>query len=369
MPRCWQRLVCRVVPAALLCVAASAQHSGRDAEAVSVPPEGQGHRFAGYLFHQFCHLSTPLFYQILFEVPADVPAEVRSIAFRRSDAPLDYAPFTVEVEIGAGHSPRSPAIFGWDRPMNRGPDFEIVLARKSVSFPRTRYRPDHVYPFEYRFALDKPFVFQPGRNAVIELRVIRSTLCAGRDDTVGIEWEGGDRRAYGWRFGTSCSRDGPDAGNNLQVFRGISPGNPGTAWTIPPSATAAPNLTRYFGGLNGAHWGGLKLPYRLDRLGAPGCSLYISFDWEWPTFWDPLIPFAALDLPNDPNLTGRMVYVQAVRFDRSANALGMDTSNGWAVPVSPHVDATLSTLQGPKGPTSDSGERRLFGPVLQLSGR
>lgn len=98
---------------------------------MSVPPPGQGYRFSSYLFHKDCAGSRQTFYQILFEVPLDVPAVVRSIAFRRAPAPVDCMPFTVELEIGVGHSPRSAGSFGWERPMNRGPDFEIVLGRKS----------------------------------------------------------------------------------------------------------------------------------------------------------------------------------------------------------------------------------------------
>jgi hypothetical protein len=275
--------------------------------------------------------------------------------------PLDFPAFTVEAEIGVGHSPRSPAMFGWDRPMNRDADFQIVFRKKSISFPASPNRPVQSYPFEYRFVLDTPFSLQPRRNAVIEVRISKSTLCNGASP-VTVWFRGYNNGATGFRFGNSCSRWGVNAGNNLSLSR-ISAGNPGFADMAGVPATGYPNLSRYFGSLRR-----LDPPFRLDPLGAPGCSVYIPFDWEWQTYWGPWFPLAAIDVPNDPNVAGLTMYIQGIRLDRTANALGMDTSDGWAAPINPHVPARVSMLYGPAVSAPDSGHRRIGGPVFQLAG-
>ena len=361
---------CLLVVALLVSASAPAQVASRDAEGVVIPEPGIGIRAGRQTLHGYCSPTNAIYHQLLFDVPATVPNPVRSIAFRRWDepgSPAVYPAITLDVEIGFGHSPRTPASFSYDVLENRGPDFTIVFRRK-ISFPPTTRRADNDYPFTYGFPLDRPFSFTAGRAGLVEFRLLESSLCIGANPLVTFEFYGIPRPDRGGPFGVACSRAGPNGGNVLTSGQ-LSPGNPGDASMTPVSAFGWPNLSRYFGGFRRDFWGGFRLPYALDALGAPGCSLYISYDWEWPTYWGPFFPSAQLDLPNDPTLTGRMVYTQGIRLDRRANSLGVDTSNGWAVKVGPHIDPPLSWLRAPWYPSWHLGQRVLaVAPVFQLSG-
>lgn len=342
-------------------------------EAAVVPsPRDGGQRGPYRLFHTG---GPPVYHQVLFRVPDSVPNPVRSIAFRRksdSSSPATYPAFTVDIEIMMGHSPRTPASFSHDLPDNRGSDFQRVLRRR-VSFPATGRRADELYPFEYRFRLDTPFAFQLNRVGIVELRVLDSTLRIADFSVGGVMFEiRSDVRTQGEQFGVPCSsRYGVWQGNILGMLDGLSPGNPSWALVTPPPSTRSPDV-RVFGGLRNDQWSGLPLPYHLDKLGARDCWLYISMDWEWPLYWTGN-PFthAELDLPQDPNLVGLTVFVQGVRLNTQTNALGIETTQAWRVPVTPHKDPPLSMLAAPFGVLGlDGGQARFaFGPVFELSGQ
>lgn len=348
------------------------------AEGVVVPAHTQaGDRFGLRVFHSGCS-GTPIYTQILFTVPESVPNPVRAIAFRRRDwasSPAMYPPITVDVEIMMGHSPRTPASFSHDLPENRGADFQRVM-RRQVSFPSSMKRADNQYPFAYRLPLDTPFSFRAGGVGVIEFRLLGSTLCLGDFSVASVTFDGfaDPRVPFGEQFGVACSsRFGAGRGNNLTVAGGMSPGNPSAAMLTPPPIYGS-NVVRFFGGLRTDQWAGLPLPYHLAGFGAKDCWLYISLDWEWPQYWrfpHNAYGHALLDLPNDPNLVGLVVYVQGLRLDPYANALGIETSQAWRVPVTQHKDPPLSTVVAPEGLLRlDGGQRHLAnGPVFELSGQ
>ena len=71
---------------------------------------------------------------------------------------------------------------------------------------------------------------------------------------------------------------------------------------------------------------GLSLPYPLNSLGMPGCSLLTGPDGVYTctnvfgtALWDVQLP---------PGLGGQSFYNQAVIFDPSANQMGVSLSNG-----------------------------------------
>lgn len=358
------------------CLRAQVANQRNDASVVVPADGGIVPRFAFPLFHFGCSAGAkPKYFQFLFKVPEGGPGAVRSMAFRRWDtanAPSVYPPITIDVEIWAGHSPVTPARLSADLPANRGPDFSLVASRRRISFPSTPKGVNGRYPFDYRMPFDAPVSFQPGRTGIIEWRLFGSTLCTGGSRiNAGIELYAAYRE-MGTPFGAACSRWG-DGGNELWV-RQISAGNSSMAMMIPPSVTGGTSYSRVFGGLRKDSWAGLRLPYSLDAWGALGCSLYISYDWEWPKMasWsDDGFTFASLELPNDPGLVGQTLYAQGVRFDPIANALGIATSQAWSMPVGPHLDAPISFLQAPFGYNGLDGGQPFVGvgPVIQLSDR
>ena len=76
---------------------------------------------------------------------------------------------------------------------------------------------------------------------------------------------------------------------------------------------------------------GLSLPYPLNSLGMPGCSLLTGPDGVYTctsvfgtALWDVQLP---------PGLGGQIFYNQAVIFDPSANQMGVSLSNAGEIVV------------------------------------
>lgn len=349
---------------------ASAQPGARSLLEAVVPAAGLGDRRGSATFWLPCGFP-PRFNQYLFKVPEAVPLLTRSLAFRRHDdiqTPPTYPAFTVDLEIAMAHSPRHPEGPSYDLAANRGPDFTWVLPRQTIAFAATQQRSDGGYPFDYRIPLARPFAFAPGATGLIEFRVYATSACKSGQNNLRFEWYS-LHRPLGQSIGTSC--------DGIGLFpSSLMAGHFGWAIQFPPqnAGSAVDAHAHVFGGLRSDTWAGLQLPHGLDHLGAPGCSLYISFDWEWPSYWDTAlraIKYADLSLPNDPRLVGRTIYLQGVLFDRLANPLGFATTRAWAMTVGPHLDVPLSTVTAPWGPNRFNGGQVEVGggPVFQLSDR
>ncbi|MBI5853426.1 MAG: hypothetical protein HZB39_20645 [Planctomycetes bacterium] len=100
----------------------------------------------------------------------------------------------------------------------------------------------------------------------------------------------------------------------------------GTLGPVPLAAAAA-----VFVGASDARWGNATLPFALDPLGAPGCTLWA----------EPILLLApplgtshrnwSLALPMDPSLAGASAYAQGVALDPLANPFGLALSAGLAL--------------------------------------
>jgi hypothetical protein len=350
-----------VVAGLLAAVHMPAQVASRSTEqAVVVPADGVGVRVPFSLFWLACGFPKPRIDQILFRVPGEIPEVVRSIAFRRFDdprTPPTYPAFTVDLEIGMAHSPRTPEIPSYDLPVNRGSDFTLVVRRQTIQFPSTPPRAGG-HPFDYRIPLALPFAFRRGSIGLIEMRIYATSACARNDlafDSYGLE------RLLPTSFGAPCQ--------SVALYpHPLYVGNFSSAFQTPPFVSDVTAHAHAFGGLRNDMWAGLPLPYSLAALGAPGCSLYISFDWEWPGFWrsNGGMMFD-LTLPNDPAIVGKTVYLQGVRFDSLVNPLGFATTQGWQAVVNPHLRSPVSVV---KAPFLQGGQVHVgVGPVFLLSDR
>ncbi|HEX5054201.1 MAG TPA: hypothetical protein VFZ65_20650 [Planctomycetota bacterium] len=79
---------------------------------------------------------------------------------------------------------------------------------------------------------------------------------------------------------------------------------------------------------------GLPLPFSLQPLGAPGCSLLSSSTVTVASLVDAAGQAAlTVSLPPDPSLVGFRFYDQWFCFDAAANAFGFTASNGGAATV------------------------------------
>jgi hypothetical protein len=330
-------------------------------QAVVVPADGVGARAPLSLFWLACGFPNPRIDQILFRVPDEIPSVVRSMAFRRLDdprTPPTYPAFTVDLEIGMAHSPRTTEIPSYDLAANRGSDFTLVVPRRTIQFPATPPRAGS-HPFEYRIPLAQPFSFRRGAVGLIEMRIHATSACARND--LPFEYYALDR-VGATSFGAPC--------HSVTMFppTALVAGNFSSTLQTPPLGSDPRAHAHGFGGLRNDSWAGLQLPYSLAALGAPGCSLYISFDWEWPSFWPSnAATMYDLTLPNDPSIVGKMVYLQGVRFDLALNPLGFATTQGWQAVVNPYSLCPVSVV---KGPFLQGGQVRVgYGPVFLLSDR
>jgi hypothetical protein len=118
--------------------------------------------------------------------------------------------------------------------------------------------------------------------------------------------------------------------------------------------------------MESGNWNGLNLPYALDSLGAPGCSLSTN----------PLLILAAqadaagqatyeLRLPAEPALQNAWIRYQGLAVDAPANALGITFSAGHKVQIcgwEPIVRVWRTNLADPTGALEIGA-----GLVLQLT--
>ena len=342
----------------------------------------QGMRAAWRLFHSPCQFQQVQNLQFLFRQHTSPPGSIRAVAFRRFDvpqSPATWPAFSATVELWMGHTPQTPAQFGYSFPSNRGPDFQQVTAPRTLQFPTTSQQPGNEYPFAYRIPLDRPFAFGlptgPDATGLIEMRVHDSTLCLEDPANQFLQWEVYSEprpNSYITYFGSACTRGGVSGGDNFLSVGPMSAGNPSSAVMNPQSIAARGSFAKIYGGLRNDMWAGLALPYSLGPLGAPACSLYISFDWEWPYMWPPAatmggFTFALLDLVNSPSLVGLTIYVQGVRFDRAANPLGITTSDAVQVTIGAHHDPEGSMLIDSNLPQGVGAGQRLLGSMPLLS--
>ncbi|MHC5064072.1 MAG: Kelch repeat-containing protein [Planctomycetota bacterium] len=81
-------------------------------------------------------------------------------------------------------------------------------------------------------------------------------------------------------------------------------------------------------GFSKDHWGALPLPIALDPLGAPGCSLLVSFNRSSESL--PINAAGTADLvvaiPSSSALVGLEIYLQGFVVDSGANPLGVSAS-------------------------------------------
>jgi len=332
----------------------------------------------GGTFYQLLHLSKatpqpPLWSQVLFRVDALAAGTVTAIAFRPatlSANPPTTPAFTVDVELGFGHSARKVSRPSLYVKQNRGNDFAIVVKRKSLNFPSLPARKTGPYPFAYRIPFDRPGHLSAGRTGMWELRVYNSTLTFQQFQSVGVDsyaspFDPKDPRYARTLIGASCTE--------FQVGASVmAPDLAAEAYTF-PLIYGFGRLSRAFiyAGFSETRWSGLKLPFDLTPLGAPGCKIHTSLDVLLPVVPELTVAtgvVAALDLPNLPSLVGKHFYLQAIALRVARTPLGIVTSSGLKVRIGPRLDVVGSTVLIPAMDRYDLGWWRLgFLPVFELT--
>lgn len=331
--------------------------------------------------------------QIVLDLPEVPAAPIRSVSLRRADPagaqPGTLPAFDVNVDLWMGHSPLAPADIQFRHAASRGPDFSQVTVGRSVRFPPVPWMASGQYPFSHRIPLDFPFQFTQATSGVIELRFNSSTLDY---QTLGPDLGYFDARfcarvvqlgASGGAgvlssFGLSCGPSAPGIENRLIHSSWPSIGNANRVMlTGHLMYGGGPReVVHFFGGLSDRTWNGLALPYALDGLGAPGCTAYCSWEFEFPSVRIPLVPPAAADLtmPNDVRLLGMTMFLQAVRANPIlTGGLQIYTSDAMRMRFIPKLQTNISyTTRHPSGSVYGPeyvDNYALGGPVMLLDAR
>lgn len=372
---------------ALSQVEAQTQTPGTPSDAfVTVPFDASLHRrFRNNFFDVSAVAANPKTHLFLFELPAVLLGPTTSIAFRRRDSaaasPATFPAFDITVDVWMAHSPVHASELALQIAAHRGPDYRQVVAQRVVHFPPVPWRADNEYPFTHRISLDTPFQFTPGATGLIEMRISTSTMgfnTAPPGASFDHQWsadlpQGGYGNGYLDLIGTPCSP--PGGGNTLLVSAYVGVGNHSMVFMWPQLTVQYPDIHFFFGGFSDRQWNGLSLPYDLWTLGAPGCFLLSSLEWQFPILQDGGGGVASADLtvPNDPRIAGTVFFVQGVHLDRSGNALGLFTSNAMRVRILPHIRTQIAYADWTDaGSVYGQGLVENFylgGPVIQLDSR
>ncbi len=361
-----------------------------------IPPESALMRTAEWPVFPYNDVQrnpNPQTYQYLFDLPADVAGPTRAIAFRRtnfrSQQPGTMPSFRIGVTLSMGHSASAPSLLSFAQSANRGTDFRQVTARRLVNFPAVPARLDNQYDFTHRIPLDQPFRFAAGSTGLLEMRIDYSTLDYFTSIPTDLFFDARfscdlppSIRGVADFVGAACGPSGagyPDneiwwsslaaAGNANRLVMGMMNGS----INVPPWARLGPTI--FFGGASDTTWGPHVLPLALDTLGSPGCSLYTSVDWVFPSLTDWLtVPFSSADItvPNDPRLHGATFFVQAIRLAHGYNPLGLYTSNAYRFRIIPFLRTTMAhTYWGDQGFFGSSyvDGFAFGGPVILLDAR
>lgn len=155
----------------------------------------------------------------------------------------------------------------------------------------------------------------------------RCVLLGGYDGVAAL----GDVWSYGATFPASVETYGSGcAGSSGTPSMRADAGLPWLGDTFAATVTDLPpnRPAQMHAGFSDTVWNGLPLPFALDPVGMPGCSILASIDAIAPLQNLGGVAELVLPVPVDQNLLGLGLYLQALAFDPGANALGAIVSDG-----------------------------------------
>lgn len=157
-------------------------------------------------------------------------------------------------------------------------------------------------------------------------------LYGGWDNThTGDTWiYGTASRAAFTEFGTACK--GSAGLPALTLVPGKLPWI-GDSFEIEIAKVKASTPVGILLGFSNTAWGALRLPLKLDGLGATGCTLYVSPDLVGLATTSGDRAQWALPIPNSTSLRGAQFYVQGLVIDPTINGFGSVFSNAGASTV------------------------------------
>ncbi len=271
------------------------------------------------------------------------PVTINSLDFRAEEGAVANAKnvnFEVHMSsLGFGITRLQSAFI-----LNRGNDETTVLARASRKLPALTGSSPGAF---VSFTLDTPFSYDPQNGALVVEVIVHSQDPSGYPlDLVSVC--SSPQTHYG---PPGC---GPFAGSPLKVDSMTSQVIWGRKFVLQVSEAQSSALTwLMFGSKETGIWNGVTLPFDLTPIGAAGCFLSI----------DGIVILSQrangvgtadynLFIPSIPQLVGGWLRFQAIALDRSANQLGVVTSQpakvqvcGWE-PVARVYSSGLTAVSG-----------------------
>ena len=287
-------------------------------------------------------------YQEVHDGLAGRPTTVSAVAFRRSPDSTDLVPaFTADVAMRLSTATVEAAAIASSFAANRGADVVDALPRRTVSFPASGGPYEGPAPFDYVVPADRPFAFAGTGPLCVELTVFDH---GNRSDARFALHAAGD--AYVTDFGEGC-------GGTTQDTVLIAPEAVHSFAGLPPNAP----LVILLGTRLDTLADGTPLPFDLEPLGAPGCTLGVRPLLDVRGLADAAGAFEAR-VPVDGLPPGFFYAAQAVAVQPGVNELGaLTTDVDVVLPESGRVVGRVWT----EDLAATTGLRQpVFGLVLQV---
>ncbi|MHC4896192.1 MAG: hypothetical protein ACYTGW_03700 [Planctomycetota bacterium] len=353
-----------VTAATFMCATAQAQNS-KVVPAIAATAEGNSSAYMPYTYDRG---RTQQIWAA--QAVAKGAAVLNSVNFRRDGNKSNYPAYSIaQHKVTIGHTSVSPATMSTTYTANITSTMTTVLngAFSVAAQPAPTTPPA---PFNYKYPLSTPFIYTaPKGNLIMEW-----VLGSGQATTKGGPMLDAVRVTAGGsggvrQFGTW----GKFAGNDPAKWTA-------NATKLVPGGSADISLTgfgqaytsRLFVGVSDQVYGGLKLPYDLGAIGAPGNFLYTGLDvivgftlktGAIPGTWgaNPIFP-----LPNDNKLIGLKALIQSYYADSKANAAGLVSSDAMELTIGSTGPA--SKMMGRDGTTNATGGFLSAAAVVQFVG-
>lgn len=302
--------------------------------------------------------STPMRVQMAYDALLfSGPVEIEGLAFRLDEGQVVSSKMS-ELEIRISNLGRPVTWMQEDFSRNRGADEVIVLPRQVVTLPAldSGQVPS---PFDFELDLEQSYAYDPADGAlVIEIIVFSQQPGSYPIDSTFI------CESPAVEFGPpGC---GPPGGASLKlesVTKQVTWGRPLVLRIFDAAPDAVTAL--FLGTRESGLWNGIELPAELSSIGAPGCFLSLNVRQTFSIMADAGGSAEyGFFVPSDPALQGSWLRFQGVAIDRSANALGVVSSQAMKVEICGWEAVSRVFASGLSATT---GLREIgVAPVLQL---
>ncbi|MBL8897807.1 MAG: hypothetical protein JNM84_09270, partial [Planctomycetes bacterium] len=234
-------------------------------------------------------------------------AQITRIGFRPDESASDTGR-RVQFQLQMGHGSRSLANASSLFAQNYDGTPTVVFARRILQLPNLTASAPGPSTGAMWIQLDTPFTYDATKNLIVDFSI--SAIDNG-NQPFSYRMDLPSWVAGRSSFGAGCLQSD---GRIPQVS--TTGGFVAGSWTVSLTRGLPNSVYSLHVGAGTANWQGLPLPFPLDAVGAPGCSLLV----EWPVVISRPTGFAGNDsvtaqIPNDLVFYGLTFHAQAVIFD------------------------------------------------------